>query len=157
MHYVKYKFLVTQMNFIHFQAFSENPNLDFPYPWTSLISAEIFWDARPLFMTFLGAAIITFAYGAIGDARCSHSLQELMPLVSRVILIYIANMRPYDGCLMSRHAQLPRRFWHLLWHQYHGLELGEPGGHNWWVRHLKEHRLLVAVIWSTHDSWIFMI
>lgn len=29
MYYVKYKFLVTQMNFIHLQAFSENPNLDF--------------------------------------------------------------------------------------------------------------------------------
>ena len=34
-------------------------------------------------MTFLGAAIITFAYGAIGDARCSRSLQDLMPLIER--------------------------------------------------------------------------
>lgn len=136
------------MNFIHFQAFSENPNLDFPYPWTSLISAEIFWDARPLFMTFLGAAIITFAYGAIGDARCSRSLQELMPLVWLMMAVWSPGMHNFrddfdtycDTNIMAPSSE-------------------SASGKDWWRKNFQEHRhcssdLIYTWFILIHDSWL---
>lgn len=76
-------------------------------------------------MTFLGAAIITFAYGAIGDARCSRSLQELMPLVSRIWWPGMHNFRDDFDTYCDTNIMAPSS--------------ESASGKDWWRKNFQEH------------------